>query len=317
MIQKQTTLYFAAGGIIATVLMVLHLHSATPTPTPPIHPPEKPFQSSLAASGIVESLSENIAIGVPVAGLVTEVHVAVSDRVAAGQALFTIDRRELQAQLRIDQANAAVSAANLQRLQDQLARLNSVNDPRAVSQDEVNTKAHDVAVARAELEAARAHVAQREILLQRLTVFAPRAGTILQLNVRPGEYASATPKYAAMVLGNLEHLQVRADVDEQNAGRLQPDQDAIAFLKGDTTRSIPLRFIRIEPYVVPKVSLTGGSTERVDTRVLQVIYAFDCPHDRNIYVGQQMDLFVKTDALVSSTPLVASSSAAAAAKGRL
>lgn len=317
MLHKQATLYLSAGGIIATAIMVLHLHSASPLPDPPINPPVKPFHSSLAASGIIESLSENVAVGVPVAGLVTEVHVAVSDRVAAGRPLFTIDRRELQAQLRVDQAHTAVAAANLERQQDQLARLNSVKDPRAVSQDEVNTKAHDVAVALAQLEAARSQVAQREILVQRLTVFAPRAGTILQLNIRPGEYASATPKYAAMVLGNLEHFQVRADVDEQNAGRLRPEQNAVAFLKGDTSRPIPLYFVRIEPYVVPKVSLTGGSTERVDTRVLQVIYAFDRPHDRVIYVGQQIDLFVKTDLPASSDPLALSPSSTEQVKGRL
>jgi len=88
---------------------------------------------------------------------------------------------------------------------------------------------------------------------------------------------------------------VRADVDEQNAARLQPGQTATAYLKGDTTEPIELSFVRIEPCVVPKVSLTGASTERVDTRVLQVIYSFKRPQDRPVYVGQQVDLFVKTE----------------------
>src|SRR5262245_43137983 len=98
-----------------------------------------------------------------------------------------------------------------------------------------------------------------------------------------------------MVLGDLDHLQVRADVDEQNASRLTAGQPASACLKGDSTQPIPLRFVRIEPYVVPKVSLTGASTERVDTRVLQVIYSFDRPTERPVYVGQQVDLYVKSD----------------------
>ena len=83
-------------------------------------------------------------------------------------------------------------------------------------------------------------------------------------------------------------------MDEQNAPRLQPGQTATAYVKGDTTQPIALKFVRIEPYVVPKVSLTGASTERVDTRVLQVIYSFERPKDRAVYVGQQVDLFVKT-----------------------
>jgi hypothetical protein len=54
-----------------------------------------------------------------------------------------------------------------------------------------------------------------------------------------------------------------------------------------------LDFVRVEPYVVPKRSLTGDNTERIDTRVLQVIYKVKDPGD-NLYVGQQVDVFVNT-----------------------
>jgi hypothetical protein len=52
-----------------------------------------------------------------------------------------------------------------------------------------------------------------------------------------------------------------------------------------------LRFVRFEPYVVPKVNLTNGTAERVDTRVVEAIYALN----PNIPVrpGQQMDVFVQ------------------------
>jgi len=295
MLFKKPTFYLAAAGTVATIVLVARLNGQSPITPPPIDPSPKPYELSVAASGIIEALSENVAIGVPEAGLVTKVHVKVWDSIKEGQPLFTLDDRELHAQLNVNEANAAVAEATLRRLQDQLARLKSVNDPRAVSQDEVRTKENDVAVAQAQLEAARAQVAQNKVRLERMVVAAPRAGTILQVNVRPGEYASATPKSAAMVLGDVEHLQVRADVDEQNAPRLQPGQTATAYIKGDTTQPMELRFVRIEPYVVPKVSLTGASTERVDTRVLQVIYSFERPQDRPVYVGQQVDLFVKTE----------------------
>ena len=65
----------------------------------------------------------------------------------------------------------------------------------------------------------------------------------------------------------------------------------MAFIKGMKTDPIPLRFVRIEPYVTTKKSLTGDSTERVDTRVLQVIYQFD-QSKIPVYVGQQMDVFI-------------------------
>lgn len=295
MLHKKATVYIAVIGIGATAVMASRMSTPQATPPPPIEPAVNPYATSVAASGIIEALSENVAIGVPEAGLVTKVHINVGDSVSEGQPLFTLDGRDLQAQLAVNEANAAVAAATMRRLQDQLARLKSVNDPRAVSAEEVRTRENDVAVAQAQLEAARAQVVQNKVRLARLTVTAPRAGTILQLNIRPGEFASATPKSAAMILGDIERLQVRADVDEQNAPRLQPGQTATAFVKGDTTQPIDLSFVRIEPFVVPKVSLTGASTERVDTRVLQVIYSFKRPQDRAVYVGQQVDLFVKSD----------------------
>jgi len=295
MLFKKATFYIAIAGIGATAVMASRMSTPPQEMTPPIEPSPKPYEVSVAASGIVEALSENVAIGVPEAGLVTKVHVKVWDSVKEGQALFTLDDRDLKAQLAVNEANASVADATVWRLVDQLKRLKAVNDPRAVSKDEVRTKENDVQVAIAQLEAAKAQVAHDKVSLERLTIRAPRDGTILQVNLRSGEYASATPKNPAMVLGDVEHLQVRADVDEQNAPRLQPGQTATAYLKGDTTQPIKLRFVRVEPYVVPKTSLTGGSTERVDTRVLQVIYSFERPADRPVYVGQQVDLFVKSD----------------------
>lgn len=303
MLLKKPTVYLAVAGMAATALMVSHLHGQSPVKPPPIEPCTQPYELSVAASGIIEALSENVAIGVPEAGLVTRVHVQVADSVQEGQPLFTLDSRDLVAQLGVNQANAAVAEATLRRLEDQLARLKAVHDLRAVSQDEVRTKENDVAVAQAQLEAARALIAQDKVRLERLTIRAPRTGTVLQVNIRPGEYASATPKTAAMVLGDVQHLQVRADVDEQNAPRLQPGQKATAYVKGNTTQPIELQFVRIEPYVVPKVSLTGASTERVDTRVLQVIYSFEYPRNRPIYVGQQVDVFVKTEIPAVATNL--------------
>ena len=295
MIHTKPTFYFAVIGTVATAMLAVKLNSAPPIKPPPIEPPTNPYESSVAASGIIEALSENVSIGVPAAGLVTKVQVKVWDTVKEGEPLFTLDSRDLEAQLKVDEASVTVAAATLDRLKDQLARLKSVNDPRAVSRDEVRTRENDVSVADAQLQAAQAKVEQDHMLIARLTVRAPKCGAVLQVNIRPGEYASATPKNAAIILGDMQRMQVRADVDEQNAPRLQPGQTATAYIKGETTNPIELRFERIEPYIVPKVSLTGSSTERVDTRVLQVIYSFERPKDRAVYVGQQMDLFVKAE----------------------
>jgi hypothetical protein len=82
------------------------------------------------------------------------------------------------------------------------------------------------------------------------------------------------------------------DVDENDASRVRPAASATAYLRGNRQVNTPLKFVRFEPYVVPKKSLTGDTTERVDTRVLQVIYSFD-RNNLPIFVGQQMDVFIE------------------------
>jgi hypothetical protein len=69
-----------------------------------------------------------------------------------------------------------------------------------------------------------------------------------------------------------------------------------------------LEFVRFEPYVIPKKSLTGDSTERVDTRVLQVIYRIR-DGEPSVYVGQQMDVYIDGSAIRLSSKNPANSGA--------
>lgn len=303
------TLLLAAAGVVC-ILMISRLQAERqipPSGDPPNPPAPKPFAQSVSATGILEALSENVAIGVPVPGVVTQVAVKVNDPVKAGDLLFSLDDRDLRAQqvtieakLKVAQARIAVAEAQLAKVETQLARLSSVNDPRAVSKDDLENRKQDVAVARAQLESARADAssAQSEmqanaLLIERLSVRSPRDGTVIQVNIRGGEYAATSPKNPAMIVGETDRLQVRADVDEQNATRIRPGQKGRASLKGDPSVVFPLEFVRIEPFVIPKVSLTGAGTERVDTRVLQVIFSLARPDSPPLYVGQQVDVFIE------------------------
>lgn len=303
------TIAAALLGVLAIVLVsrTQAERQMAPPGDPPVMPPQKPFVEAVAATGILEALSENVAIGVPLPGLVTEVFVKVNDAVKKDQPLLKLDDRDLraeqlsiQAEQEISRAQIAVSEAQLAKLEGQLTRLSSVTDNRAVSREDLENRKQDVSVSQAQVAAAKAQLAASEtslkridLLIERLTIRAPRDGTIIQVNSRAGEYAATSPKTPAMILGDTGKLQVRADIDEQNATRIREGQKAYGYLKGDPTVTFPLEFIRVEPYVIPKVSLTGSSTERVDTRVLQVIYSLARPTDPPLYVGQQVDVFIE------------------------
>jgi multidrug resistance efflux pump len=131
---------------------------------------------------------------------------------------------------------------------------------------------YDKEVARQRAAQARSNVERIETEISRLEVRAPRAGEVLQVNVRPGEFAGAPPGQTLMMLGSTDSLHVRVDVDEQDIGRYRVGIPGVAMPRGFPDLKYELRFQRVEPFVVPKRSLTGDNTERVDTRVLQVIY---------------------------------------------
>ena len=299
--------FIAAFVAIVAAVAVFAMQPRRKTTSPPAPPPASEFQRTVAAVGLIESSSENIRIGSHLSGIVDEVLVRAGDDVATDAPLFRLETRHLRAALA--NANAAldvartgvgVAEATLGDTKEQLDLVLAVRDKRAVSEDDVQRRRFAVTTAEARLAQARAAVkaaeAERDrvqVEIDRSTVRAPIAGTILKVDVRAGEFAPAGALADPLIiLGNVKPLYVRVDVDEHEAARVRPQAPAVAALRGDASIRTPLRFVRIEPLVVPKRSLTGDSAERVDTRVLQVLYEIQ-RSDPRFFVGQQMDVFIE------------------------
>jgi len=155
---------------------------------------------------------------------------------------------------------------------------------------------YDLDIARAGVAKAEAEVAKIETDLDRLVVRSLVAGRVLQVNVRPGEYVGAPPGQPLVMVGNIERLHVRVDIDEFDIPRFDRRAAASAVPRGSLQERYPLTFVRVEPFVVPKKSLTGDNTERVDTRVLQVIYECDPAGRPPLFVGQQVEVFIEAPA---------------------
>lgn len=314
---RNLTILIALAGIFAASMLVKRLRHVEPPPPPLAEPAHAPFDESIGARGLVESVNENVRIASALPGLVTRVLVKVGDRVKAGDALFEQDTRDANAILKSQESQVASMKAQIDEAavtvadkKDSLMRIEKLMATKVSSEDERQrayfaareAEAH-LATMRAQLDSAQAQLERQRVQLDLLTTRAPRDGRILQVNTRAGEYLSAD--FAGMnpssdppiLLGEVEQLQLRADVDEDNASRVRPGCAAVAYIKGRRDHPIPLKFERIEPYIVPKRSLTGESTERVDTRVLQIIFRFDAPQTP-VYVGQQMDVFLDGAAAV-------------------
>jgi RND family efflux transporter MFP subunit len=297
----------ALCGALFAVLFVHAGSKAMPTSQPVADPARAPFASSIAGAGLVEASTENIPVGTLVGGVVSEIYKHVGDRVKAGDALFRIDSRDLEAELAVRRAalesakaSATAAEATSEDAQNQWRKAREMGDVRAMSAEEVDHRRFNAAAAAARLRQATADVGSAEATLkstetelERRIVRARVDGTILQCKIHLGEYAQAGPlDPPLMMLGNVDVLNVRVDIDENDAWRLDTSKPAVAFVRGNRALTTPLRFVRVEPYVLPKKSLTGDSAERVDTRVLQVLYSFD-PKQLPVFVGQQMDVFVE------------------------
>jgi multidrug efflux pump subunit AcrA (membrane-fusion protein) len=148
-------------------------------------------------------------------------------------------------------------------------------------------------VARAAVQEAAALVGQAETELARLTVRAPVAATVLQVNAHPGEAAGGTPGAPAILIGNVRPLHVRAEVPEDQTGAFRPEAPARAVCRDGTRRTFPLEFVRVEPLLVARRVFSGDSGERTETRVLQVVYRLD-PGPDDVRVGQRLDVFIAT-----------------------
>ncbi|HEY8097794.1 MAG TPA: HlyD family efflux transporter periplasmic adaptor subunit [Methylobacter sp.] len=316
---KYTLPILAAAGFLFAAYTVINSNKPIPV-APAVAPPASaPFKSFIAGAGIVEAKSQNIAIGTPLSGIVKTVSVKVGDKVKAGAPLFYLDDRDTRAELAVKLADLAKAQAGVNEAKASLKDTKSlsdlaeaVTDRRAISSEELLRRRNALLINSTKLGSAEALVQQAEAALTttqttlaRLVVQAPVDGEVLQVNIRPGEFAQAgalnTP---LLVLGNMDQLHVRVDIDENDAWRFDKNSKAVAFLRGNRNFKTDLVPAYVEPYVVPKKSLTGDSTEQVDTRVLQALYSFD-RNQLPVYVGQQMDVFIEAKDYVgdSGSPL--------------
>jgi HlyD family secretion protein len=284
----------------------------SPEKSPPKASEANGGKGGVVASGVVEPSSEITDIGTNVSGVVTEVYARIGQRVSKGEALFAVDSRQVRASLReaeagIAEAQSGISQArtNIATAQRQLALYRRVDDPRAVSQSEVIAAEGALNDARARLQAAQSQLVGAQARrtsasteLARHVVYAPISGEVLDVEIRPGEFVSAggqggntaTPY---IQLGETQPLYIRIDIDENEANRIVDGGGAIISPRGNATKRVPVSFVRIEPQIVPKRSLTNSASERVDVRVMQIIYTVPVG-ETGLRVGQQVDAVIQS-----------------------
>ena len=224
-------------------------------------------------------------------------------RVKEAEALLEEARRQLQIGESLNNVQAiAIDDVNRRRYAAEAAEARLTQARADVKLLEAGSWEPDIEVALANVASAESEVQAARVEIDRLIVRAPVEGNILQVNIRQGEFApSGATAEPLILLGNLDKLHVRVDIDENDAWRYQPESPAVAYIRGNSQFKTDLKFEYVEAYVVPKRSLTGDSTERVDTRVMQVVYSFE-RGKLPVYPGQIMDVYIDDRTRRSSQP---------------
>ncbi len=293
-------LLIAATGFLAAVIAVTIGNEAPPAAPAPLPSALVPYKNYVAGSGLIEASTGNIAIGTPVSGIVDRIYVKWGDHVSAGEPLFKLDARDLSAQLDVAEAKVEQAKAELAKNKNLLTVAQSLVSGSSISAVDLANRRFDDGISEAALAVAKSQADQIKVDIERHVIRAPVDGRVLQINIHHGEFAqSGTVSPPFMVFGDDSRLYIRTDVDETDAWRVKPSAPAMAYVPGNPELKAPLRFERIELDVVPKTSLTGASTERTDTRVLQVIYSFD--HAAlPVYIGQRMNVYIEAPAVPAS-----------------
>ena len=295
MFQKYIIPFLAVAGVVFAVFTVLRGDKTPPQPPPFSNASQSPYKSFVAGSGIVEASTENISIGTHLDGIVSKIFVQIGSDVKAGDALFAIDDSAARAEIATRQAAVQVAEAQAASDKYEFTLAEALEPGTNISVSVYQSRRFALQKSEAQLAQAQAELKASQTNLGLLTVRAPVDGQVLQLKVHLGEFAQVGPVAVGMapliMLGNITPLHVRVDVDENDASRVSAAAPAMGYLRGNRNIQTTLTFVRFEPYVIPKQSLTGSPTERVDTRVLQVIYSFE-RKNLPIFVGQQMDVFI-------------------------
>jgi HlyD family secretion protein len=142
-------------------------------------------------------------------------------------------------------------------------------------------------------------------LLAKYTIRAPSDGVVLAVQATAGSYVSTQGAYNSytqgfdplIVMGKPQgSFEVRAYIDEILVNQLPAPAQMRAemFIRG-TSEQVPLTFVRVQPYISPKIELSDEREELVDVRVLPVIFRFQNAKALHLYPGQLVDVYVKSE----------------------
>ena len=225
---------------------------------------------AVAATGTLQAV-ETVDVGTQVSGTVQELYTDFNQIVHKGQVIARLDPSLIQTQIEQQEANVTRSDADLERLKVGLADAKQKYDrakamfdksliPRTdLETAEVNVKSADAQIKSAEaaLVQAKASLNNQKVNLDHTIITAPIDGIVISRNVDQGQTVAASMNAPTLYIlaADLTKMQVLANIDEADVGRMRPGQNVTFRVDAFPTETFNgvVEQVRLQPAVVQNV----------------------------------------------------------------
>jgi HlyD family secretion protein len=189
---------------------------------------------------------------------------------------------------RVNRGDLDAARTTLSRAEDRLReRRDALTKLRASADTPLPTRLEG------ELNVAQAEWRVAQAALEKTEIRAPSDGVVLRVDAKNGELAIPAAGPPIMSIGDVSALRVRAEVNEQDLGRIRVGQAVLVRAGAFHGREFDGRVASIARVVGPSRINSGDPRKFSDVDVLEVLV--DLPNPGPLVVGEQVDVYFKSD----------------------
>jgi HlyD family secretion protein len=218
----------------------------------------------------------------------------------AEDAVADADKAVLEAQAALDRAAAErragrASDADLEAARTALSRARDRQRQQKADLQRIEADANTPlpSFSEGQVNIARAELAAAAAAIEKLTIRAPIAGTVLQVNAKPGELTGPSSAQPLLMLGDTSKLRVRAELDERDFGEVKIGQPVLVRAAAFRGREFAGKVAFIAPLVEQGRISSGGQRNVTDVDVVEVLV--DLAQADPLAVGMKVDVYFQPE----------------------
>jgi HlyD family secretion protein len=213
-------------------------------------------QITVTATGYVQPV-DKVEVGTQVSGVIEKIFVDFNSQVKKGQLLAEIDKSTLVERVTQAQASLTSAESDLKYAQQNFNRIKQLYDLKAATEVSYEESVNRLAQAETAVANAKANLHQAKVNLGYAEIYSPIDGIILDRAVERGQTVAASFNTPTLftIANDLTKMQVEADVDEADIGRVhlgQPVNFTVDAYSDDIFEG-SVKQIRLQPTVTNNV----------------------------------------------------------------